>query len=486
MASVAIVGAIHITATPSSGQAPQCDAPIATYRVRPDGDDGFLVDARFAGPTERFDLAFFPTLDRPQGQAEYIQDLLAFDEMHEHVDIEYVGEGGWKTPDDAGASALRYRVLATHDETEWVGPGKDEVATRFDETYFFVGHAFFLVDFQWPTCEIEISFDLPSDWIATTPWRSRGDILIADDPEDLARNAFAMGRNPPGRVELNKLGLTWIIDSQVATAEPRIVKIMETLPSVFRDYFDAAPVAEYTAFFFADPETDGGAFRRSFALRLAFPLLPLEEVVWSHTLGHEILHLWIGAGRIHGENPSDTYWFTEGFTDYLTMRLMRQAGLIDQDLYEARLANVIRRYRLGQRFSPDVSLVEAGMQKFANWELIYGGGALVAFLLEAELSVDEPGAFREMMRAVYQDGEKPYSMERLTTVMNANTGGRAEEVLAWVEEGQSMVSIRDCFSKLGIETAGFTDEVYVRKSDVCQAACAAIFADPHPQGDKTR
>ena len=43
---------------------------------------------------------------------------------------------------------------------------------------------------------------------------------------------------------------------------------------------------------------------------------------------HELLHRWIGRTIIN-ENEVEQYWFSEGFTDYYTYKLMLRSGSID-------------------------------------------------------------------------------------------------------------------------------------------------------------
>ncbi|MGH8104988.1 MAG: hypothetical protein ACREO2_01570, partial [Arenimonas sp.] len=181
--------------------------------------------------------------------------------------------------------------------------------------------------------------------------------------------------------------------------------------------------------------------------------------------------------RISGDGSA--YWFTEGFTDYLTVKLMRQSGLTDENLANQRIANQIRRYQIGKRLSPDVSLGAAGKQKHKNWELIYGGGAMLALLLDAELSQQSPTAFRDLMRQVQHNKGVSYDNDRMLATLDASTNGRASALMAQVNKGLTLSEIRSMLAKSGVSVEGFaSDEVYVTLMPCNKDVCASAFLRP--------
>jgi predicted metalloprotease with PDZ domain len=401
--------------------------------------------------------------------------LRAYSEQGRAIAFNYVGEAGWETDPATPARRITYRVRADHDMVDWGAnaPGKDEVAARFDHTYFFAGHAFFLTDFSLPACPIEVNFDLPRDWVVTSPWPMQGRTATATGPSNLARNVFAMGTDAPSTAMRGGIEVQWLADSRVDSIEPRIADLMNTIPAAYTEFWGRAPVDRLTSFFIANPMSDGGAFENSFAMLIADPVSSADEISWSHTLGHEIQHVWLGANAISGESPDDIYWFTEGFADYLTIKLMRRAGLISEDRLAQRVANLLRRYELAKRLSPDVGLSEAGASKRANWELIYGGGALVAMLLDAELSARDPNAFRDLMREVLAQSDREYSQARLMETLDASSGGAASEIFGWVNSRPAFPEIRARLARAGLDVAYFgSDEVYVA-FPTCEAQCCA-------------
>lgn len=470
---------------PGHGSAQETCPAVAAYRVQQLNADVFRVEADFTSPASQLDVFFFPVEDRPQGQAESIRNLEGFSASGDHVALEYIGEGAWTPVGSTGVSRVTYEVHADHDKVDWGigGPGKDEVATRFDNSYFFAGHAFFLIDYSAPECPVTVEFDLPPDWNITSPWKLQGRTAIAANPWNLGQNAFAMGPAEPVRKELPGLTVDMLVSSQAEEIAGDVSELLSVIPQTYTDFFGSSPEEKYSVFLFTDKMSDGGAFQNSFAMRVATPISPTDKIVWSHTLGHEIMHLWIGAGAIHGVEPDDIYWFTEGFTDYLTIKLMYQAGLIDEAMLKQRIANILRRYEIAKRRSPDISLAEAGKNKGDNWELIYGGGSLVALVLDATVSAENPGMFRHMMRDLYEQSESPYTLASLVGQMDQSTDGLASLIVDWIDSHPEANEIRQRLLPLGLDLTTFRfDEAYVGFSSCEDADCVPGFLE-RPQSD---
>jgi predicted metalloprotease with PDZ domain len=465
-----------------AGQAQARETASTHYEVRYLGDDRFHVEARFAQPVTRLDLSDHGATGRPTGQSASVRELRAYDAKGKSIAIEFIGDGTWVMKHGA-AGRVSYDLVADHDAVTWRA-GKEEVASRFDDTFYFVGDAFFLVDYQGEKSPIELEFDLPAGWQVTSPWSGAGNKFFASNPDALGSNAFAMGRNLPSTVDIGGLRLTWLADSRVATASARMAPLFERLPATYTEFWGGTPGDRLNIFLLSDRMTDGGAFKNSFAMRLDTPLRESEAAIWSHTLAHELMHIWMnqsndGIGRAPGGSHA---WFTEGFTDYLTIKLMRQAGLIDQAMAAQRVANLIRRYRLGRRLSPGLGLFAAGERKHDNWELVYGGGAMVALLLDASLSNESPLAFRDTLRRLQHLGGKPMDGAAMLAALDQGSAGRASEIFRALDAGLSLEELRQRLAASGIGVEGYaTDEVYVAlpacSKIMCPETAASASAD---------
>jgi predicted metalloprotease with PDZ domain len=90
--------------------------------------------------------------------------------------------------------------------------------------------------------------------------------------------------------------------------------------------------------------TGGTGLRNSFAMHASKDFaVPGPE--FDHLIAHEHLHTWIPR-RIGtmGGHEALRYWFSEGFTDYFTHRLLLASGLWTLDDYAKALNGVIARY----------------------------------------------------------------------------------------------------------------------------------------------
>lgn len=455
----------------------------AHYRVSYLGDNRFRVEADLGRPTLRLDLNASTPPERPEGQAASVHNLEAFDARGRAVPVDYVGESTWQLKHGA-AHRIRYELVADHDAATWRA-GKEEVASKFDQTYYFVGDAFFLIDYAWPKAAITIDFDLPADWRVTGPWDVQGHRAIAAGPVELGSNAFALGVHTSRQSRGGGLQLEWLADSRVEPGAQALSELFDVLPAAYAGFWGGSPGDRLNIFLLSDSMTDGGAFKNSFAMRLDTPLREAEQPIWMFTMAHELMHIWMnqsneGIGRAPGGSH---YWFTEGFTDYLTLKLMRQSGLLDRTMAGQRVANLIRRYLLSRKISPGIDMMTAGDKKHDNWELVYGGGAVVALLLDAELSQDSPTAFRNLLRALQHQGGRAMDGKALLAELDNGSGGRASEIFRQLDQGMPLSAIRTRLAKAGIGVEGYgSDEVYVT-FDACRTdRCPELFwAAPEPR-----
>jgi predicted metalloprotease with PDZ domain len=122
---------------------------------------------------------------------------------------------------------------------------------------------------------------------------------------------------------------------------------------------------------------------------------------------HECLHAWLGGAlRVAAEPPHanapELIWFLEGLTEYLSWRLLRDAGVIDAAVY-AEVAAAKR--EKAAAVGPGLRLADAAerMADVRIYELVYTRGFLVAELLQSRM--DEscgPGAFDEALRDLFR------------------------------------------------------------------------------------
>jgi hypothetical protein len=105
-----------------------------------------------------------------------------------------------------------------------------------------------------------------------------------------------------------------------------------------------------------------------------------------HFLAHEIFHDWLGGKLRPGGEGEGLAWFWEGFTEYLSLRLLAEAGLVTPEWFAERLGEHERTVRALAGFGsiafadPNVAWRDPAIEPLA-----YGGSALAAFALDVEL-----------------------------------------------------------------------------------------------------
>jgi predicted metalloprotease with PDZ domain len=132
----------------------------------------------------------------------------------------------------------------------------------------------------------------------------------------------------------------------------------------------------------------------------------LIRYVWVH----ELMHHWIGT-KIQNANEERQYWFSEGFTEYFTLKNSLRYGLIDTDGFLEGLNNFAsEHYSSPIRTMPNDSL---NYERFWNggkdWEkLPYRRGCLFAFYLDNHLRERSKGKqnLEQLMREILAEMRK--------------------------------------------------------------------------------
>lgn len=102
---------------------------------------------------------------------------------------------------------------------------------------------------------------------------------------------------------------------------------------------------------------------------------------WLYTTAHELMHWYVPTGFAFRSDPPA--WFAEGFTDYLALKTLLVAKLIEPQAFLDEIEFRWSRYRDSPLYEK-VSPLEAqeDFWKDDAYQYIYDGGALTAFLLD--------------------------------------------------------------------------------------------------------
>ena len=159
---------------------------------------------------------------------------------------------------------------------------------------------------------------------------------------------------------------------------------------------------------------------------------PLEPM--RYLLAHEHMHTWSprALGRLpDGEQEAAGYWFSEGFTDFLTHRTLLRSGVWSLEEFAAKLNEELHAYALSpSRTAPNSEIVKAFWSSNDVQKLPYRRGMMLALLWDFRLRNAAPGKDmddvlarqRALTEAARARGEEPMAAE-LFPVAYRQAGG---------------------------------------------------------------
>ena len=441
------------------------NAPV-TYVFEHVEGNRFHVEASFAHSNNAFDVGWREAEGTQDGQVDFISNVRLRTADGRLVEPDYVGQGTWHTPDGLSSEivGLQYDLEADHDRAVW-NIGKEEIAYRFDESFYFIGSPVLMVDYSWDVCDFNVEMRVPSDWQTIAGWATEdGQNFHVDNLVALVRNIFVTGPDlEPHYAQFGDMQVTILEQSGLRESGPVFEALLEDSVGRYVDMFGSAPMDRYLVVFGEDPITDGGAFANSFGQRMPAPLRMGEKLMWGRTIAHEALHAWFGIS-IRSEVGWDLQWFNEGAADYFTGKTLYRSGQIDEDELLFLMEGQIRRFFLGRIASGPIDLAEAGQQKQQNRQLVYGGGALFHLMLDAELTARHgAGRYEALMRELYEASDRGWRLDSLLAFLDERTDGEASRVYAFLNEPFDHRAVMDRMRGYGLSVAAYgPDEILVR------------------------
>lgn len=132
-----------------------------------------------------------------------------------------------------------------------------------------------------------------------------------------------------------------------------------------------------------------------------------ERLIWLFS--HELLHHWIGK-KINNANEEAQYWFSEGFTDYYSYKLMLRSGEIATQKFLDLLNEEVLKphYSSPVRSKPNSAITREKFWSDRNYEkLPYRRGLIYAFFLDTKIKQKySDKSLDDLMRALLLTSEK--------------------------------------------------------------------------------
>lgn len=174
---------------------------------------------------------------------------------------------------------------------------------------------------------------------------------------------------------------------------------------------------------------------------------------------HEINHNWIG-GKIQNDNEEQQYWFSEGFTEYYTIKLMSKykIGQNDNTFFIKKINNKIKDlWKSNYRNTPNSSITYETFWNDPDYEKIpYNRGALFAFYLDQKIKKLSKGKYsldNVMMKFLKNASNKqkkithPYFKKILNSFILENIDN---EFNRFIEKGE-LLPLIDFFTEINLD-----------------------------------
>lgn len=192
--------------------------------------------------------------------------------------------------------------------------------------------------------------------------------------------------------------------------------------------------------------SSGGTLVHQSAVMMASDDFAPGSETFDFLVGHENLHQWIPQrfGEMT-DGPKDEgaalrYWFSEGFTDYYTHRLLLASGLWDLPRYARELTDKLRESALSPaRTAPNAAVAEGFFQDRDLGRQPYLRGEWLALRWDAALRARGHPGLDTVMRALLRPPDTeggPLATERLLDALQPLLGDSVrDDVRRHVDEG---------------------------------------------------
>jgi len=399
----------------------------------------------------------------PDGQATFVKNLVVKDKKGKTIPHKYLKDGDWEvdTKDTLQMVKIQYDIELRHQEYAW-DAGFEEIAYKTDEGVFFVGYSLFIVTGMMPA---KVEFVTPKDWKITTSWKSLGkNTFEVPSRRSLLANCIFLGTHQEEIIKIDNFELRMVIGKKYHPAKPLFVNTLSSILKTYLKLFGTPLESSYLAVINEGNITDGGAFMNSYSMTIEGDATAAASIVWSHTMAHEVLHLWNGiAIRSKGQNE----WFNEGITEYLTVVMLKRAGIIDNATLFKKLENHYRKYLIAKMIQGiNVSIKDSGDEKAKNRLLVYGGGAIFGFALDVEIreATNNQKGLEDLLKKMFDDfakNGKTYTTEDVIRVSSEVAGKDLKPFFDKNLFGTGMIDHNDYLKRAGLQMHTFIEEIYI-------------------------
>lgn len=347
---------------------------------------------------------------------------------------------------------LRYEVHHTQREKLTHENFYDPI---LEPTWFqLLGHAAFILPAHLTdrdAVDLTIEWrDLPADWTlagshgvktgTTTVW-SRRNVAV-----QLARHAVYVG----GDFRLHKVlirnqPLYVAVRGERQFKDEDFVAATHKLVAAHREFWNDFDFPHFLITHIGNSSESGSfggtALHHAFAMHTAKDF-KVASTAFDFLIGHEHLHSWVPS-RIgimaRGADEGLSYWFSEGFTNYLTHRLLVKAGLWTRERYAEAVNSVIQKYLASPARNFDNRATADNFWKRQDaGQMPYQRGELVALRWQAALAGRGESLDAVLKGLQTADAKDELATARLMRALRPRLPGIDSEVERFIDRGETL------------------------------------------------
>jgi len=462
------------------------EAPVAyTVTITADAPRLAVVDVVLPSGAKELHMSDLGAWHFDDRWSRFVRMLSAVDANGNQVSVDKAGSQRWRLGSGPSPIRVRYVVDLAHDlEAEWPG-GIDGAAYRTDWGVFYTGRALFVVPDGQPN-DLLVRFDLPDEWHATTPWNAlegEQNSFEVTDEASLTESLVFAGAHENVVIERDGFEVLFALGGSSVIA--RKDQLGATADETFRYYVDLIggpprpPPGEATSRILIvmneASATDGEVIGQHISMLLEpEPSDPMALAFAQSLFPHELFHLWNGMS-IRRDGPED--WFSEGFTNYYTLKALYRSGAVDEERYFAFVNDLYY-----QRYSADdgtgmISMRDAVAEKDRHWGLIYGGGMFAAMCHDVAIRRRTRNAVSldDLMRTMFErygGSAATYTAADVEGLVSDLSGVDHADFYARHVHGVEPIPIDEC-----LREAGFQAEVVEGQLRVSRKSSATPLED---------
>ena len=321
------------------------------------------------------------------GWSTFIHNLRAFDRNGVEIPLTYIPTSKWKVKNvDQLPIRVTYTMLLQHDRFP-LNFGDNGAAYANSQGLMWSGRCLFLKGEY--ASDVVVEFDTPEDWKIATEWHisaTNPRVFNVESTQELVNCAIVAGTFEEERISSSDVEIQLVLMGKSAEESRSLLSAITR--KYIEDYEITIGPAPDKRMLIIAAETDywgGEVMGNSISLSLGGELNdPMSILMIRSMIAHEIIHLWGAAMNFDEENLADVYWFHEGLMGtYMSYLALLRQGDLDPATFLYQLSEHGSKYLSAKE--NNVSLVSAGMNKSANYDLVYSGGLLAALVFDIEI-----------------------------------------------------------------------------------------------------